>query len=106
MVLVCAPLVTTTVEEMERDMAKAKSLGADLVEIRLDFLHHFQPDIDLPRLISNRPLPVLVTFRYPYLPLKNKNCLKNLLSVEGGWFVLKWKHHMSKSNLFSFVWAN
>ncbi|XP_078168588.1 bifunctional 3-dehydroquinate dehydratase/shikimate dehydrogenase, chloroplastic-like [Carex rostrata] len=63
MALVCAPLVATTVEEMERDMAKAKSLGADLVEIRLDFLHHFQPDIDLPRLISNRPLPVLVTFR-------------------------------------------
>ncbi|KAJ1687761.1 hypothetical protein LUZ63_019151 [Rhynchospora breviuscula] len=63
MTLVCAPVVATTVEEMERDMAKAKSLGADLVEIRLDFLRHFQPDIDLPRLISHRPLPVLVTFR-------------------------------------------
>ncbi|KAJ4749954.1 Shikimate dehydrogenase (NADP(+)) [Rhynchospora pubera] len=63
MTLVCAALVATTVEEMEKDMARAKSLGADLVEIRLDFLHHLQPDIDLPRLISNRHLPVLVTFR-------------------------------------------
>lgn len=63
MTLICAPLVSTTVEEMERDMARAKSLGADLVEIRLDFLRHFQPDADLPRLISNRTLPVLITYR-------------------------------------------
>lgn len=63
MTLVCAPLVATTVEEMASDMAKAKSLGADLVELRLDFLQHFRPDADLPRLISNRTLPVLVTFR-------------------------------------------
>ncbi|KAJ3669658.1 hypothetical protein LUZ60_011608 [Juncus effusus] len=63
MTLVCAPLVGTTVEEMQSDMVKAKSLGADLVEIRLDFLRHFQPSTDLPKLLSDRPLPALITFR-------------------------------------------
>ncbi|KAJ1695239.1 hypothetical protein LUZ63_011937 [Rhynchospora breviuscula] len=38
-------------------------LGADVVELRLDCLSSLQPRSDLERLLTNRPLPALVTYR-------------------------------------------
>lgn len=61
--LLCAPSVAKTVSEMASEMVAAKSQGADLVEIRLDHLASFDPVVDLPFLISNRCLPVLITYR-------------------------------------------
>ncbi|WOL18861.1 bifunctional 3-dehydroquinate dehydratase/shikimate dehydrogenase, chloroplastic [Canna indica] len=63
MTLLCVPLVAKTVEQMVSDMATAKASGADLVEIRLDHLSDFDPMRDLPQLLGDRPLPVLVTYR-------------------------------------------
>lgn len=61
--LLCVPSVAKTVEEMAGDMAAAAAMGADVVELRLDYLSSFQPRSDLQRLLTNRPLPVLVTYR-------------------------------------------
>lgn len=61
--LLCIPTIAKTVEEMLGDAAAAAAMGADLVELRLDHLSSFQPRPDLQRLLSSRPLPVLVTYR-------------------------------------------
>ncbi|XP_074566731.1 bifunctional 3-dehydroquinate dehydratase/shikimate dehydrogenase, chloroplastic-like [Curcuma longa] len=63
MTLLCVPLVSKTVEQMVADAAAAKSLGADIVEIRLDHLSYFDAVRDLPLLLRGRPLPALVTYR-------------------------------------------
>ncbi|KAG4908566.1 hypothetical protein JHK86_057050 [Glycine max] len=61
--LICASTSAESVEEMVFEMVKAKELGADLVEARLDFLNDFHPTQHLPSLINNRPLPILITYR-------------------------------------------
>ncbi|MQL84348.1 hypothetical protein Taro_016852 [Colocasia esculenta] len=61
--LLCVSLVAKTVEEMLIDMGRAKAAGADVVEIRLDNLAAFSPRQDLERLLRDRPLPALVTYR-------------------------------------------
>lgn len=52
-----------TVDQMLIQAKKAKEQGADLVELRLDFLKNFNPNYDLEILIKNSCLPTLVTFR-------------------------------------------
>jgi hypothetical protein len=59
----CAPLVASTVADMIRQMHLALEQGADLVELRLDFIVGFDPASHLPLLLSQKPLPALVTFR-------------------------------------------
>lgn len=61
--LLCTPLMGTTVNQMVVEMRKAKEIGADLVEIRLDCLRIFNPPQDLDRLIKSSPLPTLITYR-------------------------------------------
>lgn len=61
--LICAPIIADSVEQMVSQMRKAKELGADLVEARLDFLKDFNPKQHLQTLINNRPLPTLITYR-------------------------------------------
>lgn len=61
--LVCVPTVAKTVEEMLRDVDRAKASGADAVEIRLDHLAAFSPRRDLELLLRARPLPFIVTYR-------------------------------------------
>jgi Type I 3-dehydroquinase len=61
--LLCVSSIAKTVEEMVGDMAAAAAMGADVVELRLDHLSSFQPRSDLERLLTNRSLPVLVTYR-------------------------------------------
>lgn len=61
--LLCAPLVSKTVDEMVAEMATARSQGADVAELRIDHLAVFDPRTDLERLIKNRPIPVIITYR-------------------------------------------
>ncbi|KAL8171321.1 LOW QUALITY PROTEIN: hypothetical protein V2J09_023125 [Rumex salicifolius] len=60
---ICTPIMADTVDLMAHDVIKAKNLGADLVELRLDCLKSFDPQSDLPRLIGSSSLPTLVTYR-------------------------------------------
>ncbi|GAB2287366.1 hypothetical protein Dimus_021746 [Dionaea muscipula] len=62
--LICAPVMADSVDEMLVQILKAKAQGADLVELRLDYLKRFSPDQeDLEVLIKRSSLPTLVTFR-------------------------------------------
>ncbi|KAL5566199.1 hypothetical protein UlMin_029363 [Ulmus minor] len=61
--LVCAPVMAESVDHMLVQMQKAKELGADLVELRLDFLKSFSPRFDLEIMVKQSPLPTLVTCR-------------------------------------------
>lgn len=64
--MVCAPLTAESVEQMLTDMEKAKSEGADVVQIGLDCIKNFQPQKDLEILLKNKPLPVIILYRYYY----------------------------------------
>ncbi|GAV64202.1 DHquinase_I domain-containing protein/Shikimate_DH domain-containing protein/Shikimate_dh_N domain-containing protein [Cephalotus follicularis] len=61
--LICAPVMAESVDQMLVQMRKAKELGADLVEVRVDFLKNFSPRQDLDILIKQAPLPTLITYR-------------------------------------------
>ncbi|XP_010546914.1 PREDICTED: bifunctional 3-dehydroquinate dehydratase/shikimate dehydrogenase, chloroplastic [Tarenaya hassleriana] len=61
--LICAPVMADSVDKMVADTFKAKELGADLVEIRLDSLKTFNPHEDLKTIIKQSPLPTLFTYR-------------------------------------------
>lgn len=63
--LVCAALECETIEEMGASMEKAKSEGANIVELCIDslpFIHNSQ----LESLIKLRTLPAIVSFRYEF----------------------------------------
>ena len=57
--MICAVIRTETPDQAIAEMAEARRLGADLCELRADYLK----DPDLPRILSAKPLPVLVTVR-------------------------------------------
>ncbi|PHT58830.1 Bifunctional 3-dehydroquinate dehydratase/shikimate dehydrogenase, chloroplastic, partial [Capsicum baccatum] len=61
--LICAPIMADSVDQMLILMQKAKSSGADLVEVRLDNLKSFNPRPDIDTLIRQSPLPTLFTYR-------------------------------------------
>lgn len=61
--LICAPLIATTVKEMLFQLQLAKDSGADVAELRVDHIIGFNPELDLPVLLKDRPLPVIVTPR-------------------------------------------
>lgn len=52
-----------SVEQMVSDMYQAKAQGADVVEVRLDYIKNFQPRQDLETILRNKPLPVLIVYR-------------------------------------------
>ena len=56
---VCAPINAPDTEAALAAMRRAKSAGADLVELRLDLMESF----DLKRLLDYRPLPAIITYR-------------------------------------------
>ncbi|XP_057961053.1 bifunctional 3-dehydroquinate dehydratase/shikimate dehydrogenase, chloroplastic-like [Malania oleifera] len=60
---ICAPLMSQSVEQMVSDMYQAKAQGADVAEIRLDYIKNFQPRRDLEILLRNKPLPVIIVYR-------------------------------------------
>ena len=59
----CTSLVATTVEGMLAEAQEAVANGADIVELRLDYLEGFSPEADLPRLVQQCPLPAIATYR-------------------------------------------
>ncbi|KAJ6889905.1 bifunctional 3-dehydroquinate dehydratase/shikimate dehydrogenase [Populus alba x Populus x berolinensis] len=61
--LICTPIMADSVDKMAILMAEAKSVGADLVEIRLDSLKDFNHNSDIKTLILHSPLPTLFTYR-------------------------------------------
>lgn len=58
--MICAVVRAETHERALADLAEARKIGADLAELRLDFLRE---PLDLPRLLDRKPLPVLATLR-------------------------------------------
>lgn len=62
--MVCAPLMSQSVEQMVSDMYRAKAQGADVVEIRLDCVKDFKPPRDVEFILENKPLPVVIVYRY------------------------------------------
>ncbi|KAI4303538.1 hypothetical protein MLD38_039151 [Melastoma candidum] len=61
--LICAPVMAESVDQMLGQIRTAKGQGADLVEIRIDFLKNFSPKQDLEVLIKQSSLPTLITYR-------------------------------------------
>ncbi|GAB2277534.1 hypothetical protein Dimus_012244 [Dionaea muscipula] len=61
--LICAPVMADSVDQMLVQIQMAKEQGADLVEVRLDYLKSFSLDQDLEILIKQSSLPTLITFR-------------------------------------------
>jgi 3-dehydroquinate dehydratase/shikimate dehydrogenase len=61
--LLCTSLTASTVAGMVAEAAEAAAAGADLVELRLDFLSALAPERDLPVLLAGVKLPAIVTFR-------------------------------------------
>ena len=57
--MICVPLTGSRTEEMLAGAARAKALGADLVEFRLDYVA--APDV--PQLVARKPLPAIFTCR-------------------------------------------
>ncbi|XP_010240938.1 PREDICTED: bifunctional 3-dehydroquinate dehydratase/shikimate dehydrogenase, chloroplastic isoform X2 [Nelumbo nucifera] len=60
---ICAPIMGQSVDQMLINMGKAKAAGADLVELRLDYIKNFNPYQDLEVMIKQCPLPTLCTYR-------------------------------------------
>lgn len=61
--MICAPLMGQSIGQMVSDMYRAKAEGADVVEVRLDYIKNFQPRQDLEALLRNKPLPVIIVNR-------------------------------------------
>lgn len=59
----CTSLTAGTVQGMLAEAQEAQQAGADLVELRIDYLEAFSPEADLPVLIKGCGLPVIVTYR-------------------------------------------
>lgn len=57
--MICVTGLPRTLAEAGHLLSRAHEEGADLAELRLDLLE----SVDLPRLLRNRPLPVIVTAR-------------------------------------------
>ncbi|KAL8166504.1 hypothetical protein V2J09_008003 [Rumex salicifolius] len=53
-----------SIDQMLAQVRKAKEQGADLVEIRLDYVKNFTPNGDLEDLVKQSVLPTLITYRF------------------------------------------
>ena len=61
--LLCSSLTASTKHGMLEEAREAKKAGADVVELRLDFLEDFDPSRDLEEMIRGFELPCIVTYR-------------------------------------------
>ena len=61
--LLCTSQTAPTVEGMLEEAQEALAAGADIAELRLDYLEALDPDADLPRLLQGCPMPAIVTYR-------------------------------------------
>lgn len=53
-----------SVDQVIDEMHKAKAQGADVVEVRLDCIKHFQAHQDLEIILKSKPLPIIIVYRY------------------------------------------
>lgn len=60
---ICTIVTASSVRDAVRECAEAAASGADIVELRLDFLDAFNPQSDLKPLLAACALPVIVTCR-------------------------------------------
>jgi 3-dehydroquinate dehydratase/shikimate dehydrogenase len=60
--LVCTPLECETMEEILASMEKAKTEGADLVELCIDSMSFYHVS-EVEKLIKQRTLPAIVSYR-------------------------------------------
>ncbi len=58
---ICVSLMADTVEELEGKVERARKAGADLVELRLDYLR--ERDVDIKGLVSSFGGPIILTVR-------------------------------------------
>jgi 3-dehydroquinate dehydratase/shikimate dehydrogenase len=61
--LLCSSLTASTKQGMFDEAKEAEEAGADVVEIRLDFLQDFDAERDLEDLIKGVRLPCIITYR-------------------------------------------
>lgn len=61
--LLCSSLTAPTIIGMIQEAKEAQSAGADVVELRIDFLQDFNPEQDLEQLLAQIELPCIVTYR-------------------------------------------
>ena len=61
--LVCTSLTASTVQDMLDEAQEAIAAGADIVELRIDYLTDFHPESDLPQLLNGCSIPAIVTYR-------------------------------------------
>ncbi|KAL5712828.1 hypothetical protein ACHQM5_014957 [Ranunculus cassubicifolius] len=61
--MICVQIMSESVKEIVDEMVEAKMQGADLVEIRLDYIKDFQPMDDLKIILTDKQLPVQVVYR-------------------------------------------
>lgn len=59
----CTILTAKTVNAMLAEAHEAVEAGADIVELRIDYLQNFNPKVDLATLKEKCPLPAIITFR-------------------------------------------
>jgi 3-dehydroquinate dehydratase/shikimate dehydrogenase len=60
---ICAVIGRTRHKMIQAEIQQAAKQGADLIELRLDFLAHAP---DFKRLLDGRPCPLIATFRRPH----------------------------------------
>ncbi len=60
---ICTIVTAASMSDAMRECAEAATSGADIVELRLDFLDAFDPQKDLPPLLAACSLPCIVTCR-------------------------------------------
>ena len=61
--LLCTSLTADSVQGMVAEGKEALEAGADVVELRLDFLKDFKPENDMETLLKGIELPCIVTYR-------------------------------------------
>lgn len=57
-------LTATTVDGQLEQLSKAVSEGATAVELNLDLIDSLNAEVDIPKLLHSRTVPVIVNFRY------------------------------------------
>lgn len=84
--LLCTSVTANTLAGALAEIAEAKQRGATAIELRLDFLEEFDPEVQLPQLMSAcGDTPYIVTYR----PTWEGCAALRMLSAAGGTHILR-----------------